>query len=194
MTALNGTLLLVRHASATGQAPNALLTPEGQRQADALADALAGEGVQRIVSSPWTRAMQSAQPLAERLGLSVETDARLTERVLSSADLPDWRERLQRSFEEPDARLPGGESSRAAQARGLAAVRDALTHGADVTVIVTHGNLLTLLLQAFDRRVSFHTWARLRNPDVFRLRVQAGRALPERLLLAPLPAPRAERF
>jgi broad specificity phosphatase PhoE len=34
--------------------------------------------------------------------------------------------------------------------------------------VVTHGNLLTLLLRHFDGRSGFETWPALKNPDVFR--------------------------
>ncbi|SEB21985.1 histidine phosphatase family protein [Variovorax sp. YR216] len=49
------------------------LRADGIAQARAVADRLALEGITRIVSSPMTRALQTAQPLAERLGLAIET-------------------------------------------------------------------------------------------------------------------------
>ena len=42
-------------------------------------------------------------------------------------------------------------------------------HAADVTVLVTHGNLMTLLLKHFDPRIGFTEWQRLTNPDVYRV-------------------------
>ncbi|GAA5532600.1 histidine phosphatase family protein [Deinococcus aluminii] len=156
-------LLLVRHAKAEGQAPEAPLTAEGKAQAARLAEALAGVGITRIVSSPWKRAVETVRPLAERLGLEMETDVRLTERVLSGLDLPDWMTHLQASFRDPDLTLPGGESGTQAQARALAALADARDLNG-VTVIVTHGNLLALALG-----LDYAGWAGLRNPDVWRL-------------------------
>ena len=49
------------------------LNADGRRQARSVADWLAGEGVTRIVASPLRRAQQTAVPLAERLGLSIDT-------------------------------------------------------------------------------------------------------------------------
>lgn len=162
------TLYVVRHCKAEGQPVSAPLTPEGARQAETLAEMLVDKGVERIVSSPFLRARQTAAPLARRLGLEVEEDPRLGERVLAEGDLPDWREDLRRSFDDLDLRLPGGESSREAMARAAAAVEDALA-GAEVTVMVTHGNLMALLLKRFDDRFGFAQWAGLTNPDLFRL-------------------------
>jgi probable phosphoglycerate mutase len=55
------------------------LTELGQRQASALAYALAEADVRRIISSPLHRTVETARPLAERLGLPIETDERLIE-------------------------------------------------------------------------------------------------------------------
>jgi 2,3-bisphosphoglycerate-dependent phosphoglycerate mutase len=160
-------LLLVRHCQSTGQASDAPLTTLGRQQAERLADVLQPRGVARIVSSPYTRAVQSAQPLARRLGLAIETDERLIERILSSERLDDWRERLRAAWADFDLILPGGESSRAATSRGMAALTDILAAGRHPTVVVSHGNLLALLLHAFDGRPGYATWEALSNPDVF---------------------------
>ena len=55
------------------------LTKAGRRQAEALADRLADAGVKTLWSSPYVRCVQSLEPLAERLGLPIETDERLAE-------------------------------------------------------------------------------------------------------------------
>ena len=62
---------LVRHAEKEpGDDP--ALTAEGRDRAAALAEILAGEGVDRILSSDTRRTRETAAPLAERLGLDVE--------------------------------------------------------------------------------------------------------------------------
>ena len=54
------------------------LTPSGVRQAEGAADALSREAGQRVLTSPMTRAMQTASIVAARLGvpLQVELDLR----------------------------------------------------------------------------------------------------------------------
>src|SRR5215216_3638865 len=141
-------LYLVRHCQGAGQEPDAPLTAIGREQAEHLADVLQGRGIARIVSSSYARAGQTVEPLARRLGLSVETDERLIERVLSPEPLGDWRDRLRAAWEDHDLALPGGESSRAATRRGLAALAEILADGRQPAVVVTHGNLLALLLHA----------------------------------------------
>ena len=70
-------LILVRHGRPDEQD---VLTPhdpplnaEGCTQARAVARLLESEGVTRVVASPLQRARQTAEPLAVRLGLPVET-------------------------------------------------------------------------------------------------------------------------
>jgi len=70
-------IFLVRHGEASaswGQESDPGLSDLGRQQADAVADSLAGhlpEGI-RLISSPLARAQETAQPLAERLGLTPE--------------------------------------------------------------------------------------------------------------------------
>jgi 2,3-bisphosphoglycerate-dependent phosphoglycerate mutase len=163
------TLYVVRHCSAEGQEADAALTPEGVAQAHHLAESLVASNIERIISSPYARATQSIAPLAQRLGVAVELDLRLVERVLCSASRPDWRELLRCSFSDLDLSFDGGESSRAAMRRAVAVVEDIQRHPAQSTLLVTHGNLMTLLLKYFDGSVGFAEWGALSNPDVYRV-------------------------
>lgn len=163
------TLYIVRHCKAEGQEADAPLTPEGIAQSNCLADLLANAAIERIISSPYTRATQSIEPLAQRLNLAVELDARLVERVLCSDSRPDWQEHLFASFADLDLRLEGGESSREAMQRAVAVVTDIQRHAAQSTLLVTHGNLMALLLKHFDDSNGFAEWRALSNPDVYRV-------------------------
>lgn len=168
-------LFLVRHCESAGQDPSAPLTNAGQLQAMQLAEYLQTLDIDVLVSSPYARAQQSIAPLAERLRLPVEIDGRLAERVLSTELLSNWHEALRQSFAQPDLAWPGGESSRAAMARGRAAIEALLARPERNAVVVTHGNLMTLILHSFETRFGFETWERLSNPDVYCLTPEMGR-------------------
>lgn len=167
---MNQILYLVRHCQATGQEPDAPLTEIGKQQAIALADRFSKVPVERIISSPFTRACQSIMPLSERLGLTVEVDERLVERALSPVPLDNWRKRLAETFVDLDLSFEGGESSRTAMTRGVAVVRQAMQETANSIIIVTHGNLMTLILKYFNEQVGYAEWENLQNPDVYRVK------------------------
>jgi phosphohistidine phosphatase SixA len=50
---------------------------QGRREAQALVAALAGQPLNRIVSSPYVRCVQTVEPLAGARGLEIELDDRL---------------------------------------------------------------------------------------------------------------------
>jgi 2,3-bisphosphoglycerate-dependent phosphoglycerate mutase len=160
-------LYLVRHCQATGQEPDAPLTEIGQQQAIALADWFCEVPIERIISSPFVRAYQSIMPLSKRLGLTVKIDERLIERMLSPVPLDNWRERLAETFVDLDLSFEGGESSRIAMMRGVAVVNQAVEQTTKPVVLVTHGNLMTLILKHFDEQVGYAVWDNLQNPDVY---------------------------
>ncbi|MDU5141226.1 MAG: histidine phosphatase family protein [Paenibacillus dendritiformis] len=108
---------IVRHSLAEGQAPDAPLTAAGVRQAHKLAEFLADKGIEHILSSPYERAFRAIAPLAEKLGLNIVTDDRLTERILSGSDHPEWRDMLRKTYEDLDLCNEGGESSTTAMNR-----------------------------------------------------------------------------
>ncbi|MEK0314841.1 histidine phosphatase family protein [Cohnella sp. 56] len=162
-------LYIVRHCKAEGQEPDARLTESGMRQAEMLAAFLIGQEIDYIVSSPYERACRTIAPLAEQIGMEVVLDDRLSERVLSSGSDPDWRDRLRHTFDDLDICYEGGESSRAAMSRAIRVVLEALERDKQNIVLVSHGNLIALLLKHFDDRIGFEEWEALSNPDVFHL-------------------------
>ena len=75
-------LYIVRHAKAEGSAPDGdaarRLTDKGRRHFEALLARLAGDlRVSRILTSPFTRARETAALLAEATGAPVEVEPRL---------------------------------------------------------------------------------------------------------------------
>ncbi|MBN1400376.1 MAG: histidine phosphatase family protein [Anaerolineae bacterium] len=134
------------------------LSNEGRAQARELAPALERLGIQRIISSPLARALETARIYGAHLGVPVETDPRLVE-----IDHGDWEGQrsptLSPALKEAwDAwhsdplqnHIPGGsETIVEAQARVVGAVREALArHPDQVLLIVTHMHIRATLLCA----------------------------------------------
>lgn len=174
-------IYIIRHCAATGQEPGAVLTETGMAQAIELGGFLSELGIERIVSSSYTRAVQSIEPLAEALAIEIKIDERLKERVLSSGNLPDWAERLKSTFDDHELALEGGESSNEALARISEVVDELENSGCQTAAIVTHGNIMALLLSRYMEGFGFEGWQALSNPDVYALTVGTGETACKRI-------------
>jgi 2,3-bisphosphoglycerate-dependent phosphoglycerate mutase len=169
------TIYIIRHAKAEGQPFHASLTAEGEEQARHLASFLEKYPVEAIYSSPFKRALQTIQPFAERKGMSINEDDRLGERILSEKDFPDWKQKLRESFEDFSLVFPGGESNEQGLSRAVSFIGDVVKREEDHVVVVSHGNLTTLLLRYFDEKYGYDELFALTNPDVYLVKVGEGR-------------------
>lgn len=160
-------IYLVRHCETVSQDRESPLTKKGYEQADQLAQFFASTQVDAIISSPFVRARESIEPLSEKRNIKIIEDERLVERVLSSDDLPDWYEKLRETFIDLDRTYEGGESSREAMKRIVDVIEEIRQSNGNNAIVVTHGNLLALLLHHYDDSFGFEQWEQLRNPDVF---------------------------
>ncbi|WP_439599318.1 histidine phosphatase family protein [Falsiroseomonas sp.] len=85
------------HFTATRRDPGIVdprLTPLGHAQAEEAAAALAAEGITRIIASPYTRALQTAAPVAARLGVPVLVNPLVRERYAFTCDIGSPRTAL----------------------------------------------------------------------------------------------------
>lgn len=165
------TIYLVRHAHAEwSQDDRRPLSPEGTRAAGTVADQLAGRPIAAIYTSPSRRSIETIEPLARRLGLDPGVLPDLRERQLPVVPPDHFEALVCRAWSCPAEAPSGGESNVQAQARGVAVVRTVVRRhsGADV-VLATHGNLLALMLNAFDPTLGYAFWQRLSFPDVYQV-------------------------
>jgi len=83
--AQTGTLRLLRHTTAgdrskwKGSDLRRPLTRKGRRQAEAIARSLEHAGIERIVSSPYDRCLQTAEPISTLTGARIEVSDALAE-------------------------------------------------------------------------------------------------------------------
>lgn len=154
------TFFLTRHAAhdrlgrvLTGRVAGITLGEAGRAQARRLAEHFAGRDVAAVYTSPLERARETAEPIAERLGL----EARMCEPIAeidfgawtgrSFADLagdPLWeRWNSLRSLGRP----PGGESMIEVQARIVAGIEQMRgEHRGAGAVLVSHGDVIKAAL------------------------------------------------
>ena len=93
------------HFSATRRDPGIVdpsLTALGHTQAEEAAEQLAGEGIDRIIVSPYTRALQTVRPVAALLRVPVIVDPLVRERYAFACDIGSPRTVLERGWPEHD--------------------------------------------------------------------------------------------
>ena len=161
------TVLLTRHGHTDrsepeqylGQRIHAVLTERGRRDAERLAERLEGVLVERIISSPLGRAVETAQIIAGRVHTEVETDERLTELdygaweglTVEQIDEKFPGERDLYNMDPASHQVGGGESGFEVAARVADFMEGLLTWGLEgaqdpTCVLVGHSSLNRVLL------------------------------------------------
>lgn len=170
------TIYFVRHAHSPwvpNREAERPLSEQGRRQAARVAARLSDAEIEAVLSSPYERARQTVEPLADARGLDVELVPGFRERTLTDGTAEDIGETFESAIDavwaDPTFSWPGGESNVDAPARGVDAVERILERFAGRRVVVgTHGNLLTLVLGRFDDRFDYDFWNdELATPDVY---------------------------
>ena len=163
-----GRMILLRHGQsefnlhfgATRRDPGIIdprLTVLGHTQAQEAARQLADQGIEHIIVSPYTRALQTAHPVAEALGVPVTIDPIVRERFAFACDIGSPRTALERDWPAHDFSAvddvwwPAEEEPEAAIVARAGRFRTALARRHDWanTLVVSHwGFILSLTGQS----------------------------------------------
>ncbi|MCX6748867.1 MAG: histidine phosphatase family protein [Candidatus Pacearchaeota archaeon] len=133
----------------SGQSDVARLVEEGEAHANRLAEILASEGINTIFSSPLTRAVKTAEPLAKRLGLPICIEPRLIEMHFGEMDeklIIEAMEHIRRREEDLSYKFPSGESYLDVIARVQPVLQEIENLGASRVLCVTHQGTSRALL------------------------------------------------
>lgn len=159
-------LLAVRHGESQPAVPgrpfdlvdghgDPALSPEGQRQAEQVADRLAGERLDAIYVTTLRRTAETAAPLAQRLGISPRVEPDLREVFLGEWEGGVLRERVAEGHPAAvrmmsEGRwdvIPGGEPADAFAARVAAALdRIVAAHPDQRVAVFSHGGVIGQML------------------------------------------------
>ena len=155
------------------------LTETGREQARALANALGESPISRVISSPLARCVDTAAPLAARLGVEIEIDPRLIE--ISHGT---WEGRLRDEIEreDPETMRAWRETPERVQFEGGESLDDVIQRwrefartvgGNHRIAVVTHDVLVRLALLDAERRSLSQLWEpRVRNGAYARFSVE----------------------
>jgi broad specificity phosphatase PhoE len=193
------TLLIARHGetqfNVDGRFQGRLdvpLSDNGRRQAQMLADYLAGDsgpvgpaGFSRIISSPQARAMDTARAVADACGMEIHTDDRLMEidvGRLAGLSGREARAREPKFFADwardcASARYPDGESVEDVSIRAVSFFDDISSRldDADTVLVVAHAVVLKcMLVVLLGSHVRNYTRIALANASLSRIRIAEG--------------------
>lgn len=160
-------LILIRHGQTDSnvnhlldtQAPGAPLNATGLHQAQELVERIAHEPIEALYTSNLTRAKQTAEPLAKKLGLTPVVLEGLGEISAGEDEMsPHW-ERYTEILgtwapDNLDVGLPGGETAREFLTRYMGAIRQIEEGGHAVAALVSHGAALRVYGITVDPSVS----------------------------------------
>jgi 2,3-bisphosphoglycerate-dependent phosphoglycerate mutase len=161
-------LILIRHGETAWNALGRIqgstdiaLNDAGHAQAHRVAKAVASLHVETpiraVISSDLMRAVQTADPIAQRCGVAVQRDARLREKSYGILEGLTWEERsakhpelaYEHELANPHFTVPEAESRHMFYERTLDALRaHAQAHAGSTIVIVAHGGVLDMAYRA----------------------------------------------
>jgi broad specificity phosphatase PhoE len=160
MTAREGRLFLIRHGETEFNRLGVFrgryevdLNERGRKQAGEIGAALKGEGISFVLTSPLSRAVETARILSQSIGVEYKIDE-----AFNNIDLGEWqgveKKKIQRDYprewklwttEPEELVIPGGETVENVRQRSFARLLEITRREAATFAIVTHRSVIKTL-------------------------------------------------
>lgn len=166
------TLYFVRHAHSTYTADEWTrpLSEKGEGDVRNITNTLSEEKIDFVVSSPYRRAIQTVQGIADQIGVEVLLIDDLRERTLTTEPAENFTLAMTKVWEDSTFAWEGGESNVVARQRGVRAILSLLDQYEGKRIAIgTHGNIMVLILNYFDEQYGYTFWKELDMPDVYKV-------------------------
>jgi 2,3-bisphosphoglycerate-dependent phosphoglycerate mutase len=169
---MNTNIYFVRHAAST-YTPEEIIRPlsdKGIEDAKRVTELLSKEDITHVISSPYKRARQTIEGIAGHFGLNIITEEDFRERRLADNPVDNFEEAIVKVWESFNFSFPGGETGNAAQDRGVLALKNILNKYSGGNIVIgTHGNIMALIMNFYDKRYNYEFWKSLNMPDIYKL-------------------------
>ncbi|BCG57748.1 histidine phosphatase family protein [Paenibacillus sp. URB8-2] len=180
---MHTTIYMIRHAVSpylTGQERTRGLSQQGAADAGRVKEILKNEDIAHFVSSPYTRAVATLQPLAEAAGKEIILYEELKEREFGALNREFGDEELlvalRRSFEDTHFKLDGGESHKEAEERAVPIMERLLREYVVSNIAIgTHGNIMAIIMHYYDKAYGFDFLLSTTKPDIYKLKFDGTR-------------------
>lgn len=174
-------LYFVRHADST-YTPDELRRPLSERgfaDADKVTIIFKDANINRVISSPYQRAIQTVEGTASYFKKEIVIKEGFRERRIAEKPVDDFPTAIRNLWKDWHFSLPGGESNAAAQKRGVRTTFEVLEKYCGENIVIgTHGNIMVLIMNYFAKQFGFDFWAELEMPAVYRM-IFEGKSLIE---------------
>ncbi|MGE7947966.1 histidine phosphatase family protein [Lysinibacillus sp. NPDC093688] len=169
-------IYMVRHGDSPkdGNERTRELTEKGRLDAQRITDFLQKEGVETVISSPYSRSILTVQQVANQIEKEVTVFEDLKEQIFIAGDKrisdKELFPLLQKSFSDPTYALEGGESNADCQKRAIKVLKEIInTYQGQKVVIGTHGAIMTLMMGFYDSKFDLNFLLHTTKPDIYRM-------------------------
>lgn len=173
MTAIHTIIYFVRHAESPfmeGMERKRGLSDKGKADAAKIGSLLHKNRIDLFISSPYERAIQTIKPLADRCKKGIILNEDLRERQIGDFRECAFKDAKRKVYNDFSFAFAEGESSYAAQKRAMNQIKQILNQYAGKRIVLgTHGDIMTLILNDFNKEYDFEFWESTTMPDIYEL-------------------------
>ncbi|MCM0650309.1 histidine phosphatase family protein [Clostridium swellfunianum] len=173
-------LYFVRHAHSTytPEELNRPLSEKGLKDAKRVTKLLANEDITHVMASPYKRAIQTVEGIAELFGLDISINDGFIERKLADSKIDNFDQVVLEYWKDFNFSLHGGETGYAAQYRGVKFLKEILDKYKNENIVIgTHGNIMALVMNYYDKKYNYDFWRKLSMPDIYKLSFEGNKLL-----------------
>ncbi|MCB5239091.1 histidine phosphatase family protein [Niallia circulans] len=174
------TIYLVRHAHSVYSSDELgrPLSEKGISDAKRVAKRMEMESVDIVLSSPYKRAIQTVEGIAEYFHADIKLISDFKERVLAKGSISDFDTAIEKVWKEESFAWDGGESNLTAQKRGVRTLFQILKQYENKRIVIgTHGNIMVLMMNYFSKEYDYHFWKNLQISDIYKLIFDGNRLI-----------------
>ncbi len=146
------------------------VSEKGKKDLHLITEILIDEQIGVVISSPYRRAIETVEGAAMALGLDIRLEERFKERILSHDPVEDFHSAIKMVWNNPDFAHEGGESNTDAAQRGIDGLIHTIEkHKGKKIAVGTHGNIMAIIMNYFDKQYDYSFWKNLSMPDIYKL-------------------------
>lgn len=156
------------------------LTEEGMADTLKITNALKNSGIKHIISSPYTRTIQTVTNLSETLGISIETEEDLRERNAGKWHGDNFLEFIKMQWADFNYHILDGECLADVQKRNIGALYSIMKKYENETIaIATHGTALSTIINHYYPEYNFESFMRMIDymPYVVKMEFENGKCI-----------------